>query len=80
MVLGDTVKINEPAQRSPGLTPRELEVLTLASEGLSRREIETQLLLSSSTVRTHFEHIYAKMGVSSNVAAVAYALRSGLIE
>jgi DNA-binding NarL/FixJ family response regulator len=74
------VDIDHDDHKSPSLTPRELEVLTLASEGLSRREIETRLQLSASTVRTHLEHIYAKMGVSSNVAAVAYALRNGLIE
>jgi two-component system nitrate/nitrite response regulator NarL len=55
-------------------------VLRLAAEGLARQEIQTRLLLSRSTVKTHFEHIYAKLGVSSRVAAVARALREGLIE
>lgn len=62
------------------LTPRELEVLRLASQGLGRQEIEARLFLSTSTVKTHFEHIYAKLGVRSRVAAVATALRAGLIE
>jgi DNA-binding CsgD family transcriptional regulator len=66
--------------RPTTLTARELEVLRLAAEGLARHEIQARLLLSRSTVKTHFEHIYAKLGVSSRVAAVATALREGLIE
>jgi DNA-binding CsgD family transcriptional regulator len=62
------------------LTARELEVLQLAAQGLAGEEIASRLLLSRSTVKTHFEHIYAKLGVSNRVAAVATALRAGLIE
>ena len=36
--------------------------------------------MSPATVKSHFEHIYAKLGVSDRAAAVAYALRNGLIE
>jgi PAS domain S-box-containing protein len=62
------------------LTPRELEVLQLAAQGCAGREIAEHLVLSRSTVRTHFEHIYRKYGVSDRAAAVAKALREGLIE
>jgi DNA-binding NarL/FixJ family response regulator len=62
------------------LTPRELEVLTLAAQGLTGPEIAERLLLSAATIKTHLENLYAKMGVSSRVAAVAYALREGLID
>jgi DNA-binding NarL/FixJ family response regulator len=64
----------------PGeLTPREREVLQLTSQGLSNKMVARELALSPSTVKTHFENIYAKWGVSDRAAAVAKALRDGLI-
>ena len=65
-----------------GLSPlseRELEVLTLAAQGLAGRTIAERLAISPATVKTHLEHIYAKLGVSGRTSAVAYALRAGLI-
>jgi PAS domain S-box-containing protein len=61
------------------LTNRELDVLRLAAEGYSGPRIAEQLVLSPHTVRTHFDHIYEKLGVSDRVAAVTLALRMGLI-
>jgi len=66
--------------KPPSLTPRELEVLQLAAEGRSGREIAERLVVSPATVKRHFEHIYGKYGVSDRAAAVAKALRDGLIE
>jgi DNA-binding CsgD family transcriptional regulator len=63
----------------PSLTAREVEVLALAAEGNSRSAIARTLHLRPSTVRTHLEHIYAKLGVHDRAAAVAQALRLGLI-
>jgi DNA-binding CsgD family transcriptional regulator len=65
---------------SPPLTRRELEVLRLASEGLPATQLGARLTITPATVSTHLEHIYAKLGVASRTAAVAHALRSGLIE
>jgi DNA-binding CsgD family transcriptional regulator len=62
------------------LTPRELEVLQLAAGGYPRREVADRLMVSPSTIKTHLEHIYAKLGVSDRAAAVAQGLRTGLIE
>jgi len=62
------------------LTEREIEVLRLTAEGLHRAEIAAQLAVSPLTVKTHFEHIYAKLGVGERAAAVALALRTGLIQ
>jgi DNA-binding CsgD family transcriptional regulator len=62
------------------LTPRELEVLTLAAQGFPGRKIAEQLSISPATVKTHCEHVYAKLGVVNRTAAVGYALRAGLIE
>ena len=61
------------------LTARELEVLQLAAQGYSGRQIADRLRISPATIKTHFEHIYAKFGVRSRAAAVAQALRAGLI-
>jgi PAS domain S-box-containing protein len=61
------------------LSERELEVLRFAAEGLSGPGIAEQLVLSPATVRTHFEHIYEKLGVGDRAGAVAQALRTGLI-
>jgi PAS domain S-box-containing protein len=66
--------------RARSLTPRELEVLQLAADGFSGRKIAERLVVSPSTVKTHFDHIYEKLGVSDRAAAVATGLRLGLIE
>jgi DNA-binding CsgD family transcriptional regulator len=63
----------------PPLTPREVEVLALASCGLIGPMIAQELVLSTATVRTHFQNIYAKLGVRDRAAAVAKAMRLGLI-
>jgi DNA-binding NarL/FixJ family response regulator len=64
----------------PPLTPRELEILGRASEGKTTERIAQDLVISPATVKTHFENIYAKLGVSERAGAVAFALRQGLIE
>jgi PAS domain S-box-containing protein len=61
------------------LSNRELEVLTLAAEGYSGPQIAEQLFVSPSTVKTHLEHIYDKLGVGDRAAAVATAVRTGLV-
>jgi DNA-binding CsgD family transcriptional regulator len=67
------------AEPTPRLTPRELDVLELAAEGRTGPMIARELVLSSATVRTHFENIYSKLGVRDRAAAVAKAMRLGLI-
>ena len=54
-------------------------MLTLAAEGFSGPQIAEQLFVSPSTVKTHLEHIYDKLGVGDRAAAVATALRTGLV-
>ncbi|NUW42627.1 response regulator transcription factor [Nonomuraea rhodomycinica] len=61
------------------LTPRELEVLGHVAAGLGNRQISREMFLSETTVKTHLVHIYAKLGVDSRTAAVAAAIRKGLI-
>jgi HD-GYP domain-containing protein (c-di-GMP phosphodiesterase class II)/DNA-binding CsgD family transcriptional regulator len=62
-----------------GLTDREVEVLRLAARGLSRREMAQKLYVSESTVRTHLEHIYTKIGVSSRASATLFAVEHDLL-
>jgi DNA-binding CsgD family transcriptional regulator len=67
------------ARDMPRLTPREVDVLVLASHGLTSCEIAEELFVSTLTVQTHVKNIYAKLGVGNKAAAVAVALRHGLI-
>lgn len=61
------------------LTPREVEVLQLAAEGLSGPKIAARLVVSRGTVKTHFANVYEKLGVRDRAAAVARGMRLGLI-
>jgi DNA-binding NarL/FixJ family response regulator len=49
------------------LTPTELDVVRLASEGLGNKEIASRLFVSPRTVQAHLSHVYSKLGVSSRV-------------
>jgi MerR family transcriptional regulator, light-induced transcriptional regulator len=62
------------------LTVRELQILQLSATGRPRRQIADELTLSEGTVKTHFEHIYKKLGVHDRASAVGHALREGLIQ
>jgi DNA-binding CsgD family transcriptional regulator len=63
-----------------GLTPRELEVLTLLADGLRNAEIAARLVLSVRTVDHHVSAILRKLGVRTRVQASAEAARLGLAE
>jgi DNA-binding CsgD family transcriptional regulator len=67
------------AAKAPRLTRRETEVIALVADGNSAREIGVRLHLSPATIKTHLASIYHKLGVRDRAAAVATALRSGLI-
>jgi DNA-binding CsgD family transcriptional regulator/PAS domain-containing protein len=62
------------------LSSREQEVLRLAAEGNTGPQIAELLGVSPATIKTHFENVYEKLGVGDRAAAVAYALRIGLIQ
>jgi two-component system, NarL family, nitrate/nitrite response regulator NarL len=62
------------------LTPRESEVVRMIAEGLSVPQIAARLFVSPSTVKTHVQHLYDKLGVSDRGAAVAEAMRRRLLE
>jgi two-component system, NarL family, nitrate/nitrite response regulator NarL len=64
----------------PRLTEREAEILRLLAEGLSSAEIASRLIVSTTTVKTHLRNLYYKLEVSDRAAAVAQAMRGGLLE
>jgi two-component system nitrate/nitrite response regulator NarL len=64
----------------PRLTPRELEILALAAQGSSTPQIAGCLHLSAATVKTHLQNAYDKLGVTDRTAAVAVAIRRGLLD
>jgi PAS domain S-box-containing protein len=63
----------------PELTPRELQVLQLAALGNAAPQIAESLFISISTVKTHMDNTYRKLQVSDRAAAVATAMRLGVI-
>ena len=73
-------RIEDRASGVASLTPRETEVLALAADGLSGPDVAHELVLSVTTVNTHFKNIYEKLDVRNRPGAVAKALRLGLIE
>lgn len=62
------------------LSERELEVLRGVAEGRSAAEIGKRLHLSPTTVKSHLRNLYAKLDVGDRAAAVAEAMRRGLLE
>lgn len=75
---------NEVRHRSRGdatlLSPREGEIIKLIAAGMSVPDIAAHLHLSPTTVRTHVQNLYGKLGVSDRAAAVAEAMRRRLVE
>jgi len=72
---------NQPPRQKPVevLSERELEVLRLATQGLSNQDIASELCLSLRTVQAHLGHIFNKLQVSSRTEAVVHALKEGWI-
>jgi two-component system, NarL family, nitrate/nitrite response regulator NarL len=73
------IRLRAPYER-PFLTDREREVLRLIAEGLTVPQIAAGVHLAPATVKTHLHHVYEKLGVSERAAAVAEAMRRGLLE
>ena len=61
------------------LTPREIEVLRLLSQGQTNPQIAQNLLVSRGTVKIHVQHIISKLGVSDRTQAAVRAIEAGLL-
>ena len=76
--LASEIRLRRTDDR-PVLTPRELDIIRLAADGHSNAEIGLRLHVSTATVKTHLQHVFEKLEVSDRSAAVAQALRRGLL-
>jgi DNA-binding NarL/FixJ family response regulator len=77
--------LREPSVATPAaeptfeeLTPREVDVVRLVAQGLSNRQIARQLFVGEATVKTHLNHVLAKLDVEGRPGLVAWAWRHGL--
>ena len=77
--LADEIRLRAQPQ-APVLSGRERQVLQAFARGLSIPQVASELYISASTVKTHTQRLYEKLGVSDRAAAVAEAMRRGLLE
>ncbi|MBB4853906.1 two-component system nitrate/nitrite response regulator NarL [Mycobacteroides chelonae] len=77
-LAGEIRKRAQPA--GPALSTREREVLRMIAGGQTVPAIAKELFLAPSTVKTHVQRLYEKLGVGDRAAAVAEAMRRGLLE
>ena len=77
--LAREIRLRNDSDR-PALSEREDAILHRLAEGLLAPAIARELVLSLSTVKTHLRHLYEKLGVNDRAAAVAVAIRLGLLE
>ena len=64
-----------PASGWESLTPTELDVVRLVSDGLPNKDVAARLFISPRTVQTHLTHVYTKLAVSSRVQLAQEAAR-----
>ncbi len=62
------------------LTPREIQIMMMITQGIGNQEIADQLFLSPKTVSTYKHRLYEKLGVSNDVELTHYAIRHNLID
>jgi LuxR family maltose regulon positive regulatory protein len=89
LIAAFPAEVPEPSQGSAvqhqtslieALSQREIEVLTLISEGLTNQDVASRLYLSLNTVKVHTRNIFQKLGVSNRTEAVARAKILGILE
>lgn len=77
--LMDKAAASESLDPSTSLSPRQMDILRLVSEGISSKELAPQLFISQTTLKREFRNIFDKLGVNDRAHAVAEAYRKQLI-
>jgi DNA-binding NarL/FixJ family response regulator len=67
-----------PSADVEGLTRREADVVRLVAQGLNNRQVAKEMFVSEATVKTHLNHILAKLAMQDRAALIAWAWRHGL--
>jgi len=78
-VVETPTQTEEPQDRGV-LSRREIEILRLASRGMSNKDIATELSISIRTVKAHLTNIFNKMGVACRTDAIVKGLKAGYID
>ena len=78
-VATEPFTLNQPQLDALGITPRELEILTLIAHGLSNREIAARLFVSENTVKTHCSRAFDKLGARRRTQAVQLSKQLGIL-
>ncbi|MET9534099.1 response regulator transcription factor [Streptomyces sp. NPDC006649] len=68
-----------PAE-AEGLTRREVDVVRLVAQGLNNRQVAKEMVVSQATVKTHLNHVLAKLALEDRGALIAWAWRYGLAD
>ncbi len=77
--FGRGAKVQAPGLPYEELTQRELQVLQLAADGMSNKEIAGELFITEKTAKNHIANIFSKLQVNDRTQAILYALRKGLV-
>ncbi len=80
-VMDELSQATRPTARQkelPSLTPQEIRILNLITEGFDNNTIAEILSVSPNTVKTHISNIFSKLGVSDRTQAAIWAIRQGL--
>ena len=76
--LMDKAQIDNKGGRQFGLTPRELQIIALITQGAANKEIAGKFGISEDTVKRHLTNIFDKVGMSSRLELALFALEHGI--
>lgn len=80
LLNANSVKDKNTSPKGNALTKRELEVVSMISQGMKNKEISEMLSISEATVRHHLSSIYSKLRVDDRLNLVIHAYRNGIVK